>query len=200
MKLAIISAALLLGTTAFGQTYEVSPSSSKIEWEGTKVVGGGHQGNLSIKDASITFDNNKPKAAKITVDMKSITNADLKKAEWNKKLVDHLHSDDFFSTKKHPEALLVISKFTPKSKNNYRLNGKLTIKGISKDVQFDGKITKNGDNATGLSAKLEFDRTEFNVRYGSGKFFDNLGDKMISDTVTVKAVLNLKKPLKTAGN
>ena len=31
------------------------------------------------------------------------------------------------------------------------------------------------------TAKITLDRTDFDVRYGSGSFFDNLGDKTIYD-------------------
>ena len=31
------------------------------------------------------------------------------------------------------------------------------------------------------TAKLTIDRTKFGIKYGSGSFFDNLGDNMIYD-------------------
>ncbi|MFW5891269.1 MAG: YceI family protein, partial [bacterium] len=37
----------------------------------------------------------------------------------------------------------------------------------------------------GYKAEITVDRTKYNVRYGSGKFFDNLGDNMIYDDFTL---------------
>jgi hypothetical protein len=48
--------------------------------------------------------------------------------------------------------------------------------------------------------KLEFDRTEFHVRYGTGKLFQNLGDKSIADNVQLNVELVGKLPLKLGAN
>ena len=36
---------------------------------------------------------------------------------------------------------------------------------------------------------MVFDRSIYDVRYGSGKFFENLGDRLILDEVQVGATL-----------
>ena len=76
-------------------------------------------------------------------------------------------------------------RFVKASEANYEINGVLTIKGIAKDVTFPARIIRNdqGYEATG---KIDLDRTRWDIRYGSGKFFDNLGDKMIHDLFTLK--------------
>jgi polyisoprenoid-binding protein YceI len=132
-----------------------------------------------------------------TLDMTSIVNLDLEAEEWNQKLVGHLKSDDFFSVETHPTATFKITKaklrrFAKANEANYEIKGVLTIKGISNAVTFPARIVWNdqGYEATG---KIELDRTRWDIRYGSGKFFDNLGDKMIHDLFT------LKFSIKTAG-
>jgi hypothetical protein len=35
------------------------------------------------------------------------------------------------------------------------------------------------------TAKITLDRTKFDIKYGSGKFFEGLGDKMIYDEFTI---------------
>lgn len=191
---------LMIGTMAYGEQYTISPSSSTLTWNGEKVVGGSHQGKLKIKNSFIKFNGNKPSEAQVVVDMTSITNSDLKDEKWNQKLVGHLKSDDFFSTAKYPESKIVLTSFSKLKEDKYKLKGKLTIKGISKDVELEGKMLNKKGAVSTLTAVLEFDRTEFNVRYGSGKFFENLGDKMISDIVKVEVELKLEKPIKFAGN
>jgi hypothetical protein len=52
----------------------------------------------------------------------------------------------------------------------------LTLKGITNPITFDLYVA--GSKAT---AALVVDRTKYDIRYGSGSFFDGLGDKTIYD-------------------
>ena len=97
----------------------------------------------------------------------------------------HLKSDDFFSVKKHPTSTLIIKKAKYLYNNNYEIVADLTIKGITNEIKFK---TKLNDNIA--SADIVVDRTTFDIRYGSGSFFDNLGDKMIYDDFRLSVSLN----------
>ncbi len=187
-------AATLVSSGAAAEAFQIDTAGSKVEWTGSKVVGGGHVGTLQLKSGEIQYEKNAPKSAAVVVDMKSIKNSDLTDPQWNKKLVDHLHSGDFFDTAKFPEANLKIASFKKVDKENYDLEGTLTIKGITKPIRLKAKTVAEKDQITRIVADLEFDRTDFEVRYGSGKFFENLGDKMISDKVQVKVELKTKIP------
>lgn len=190
----------MMGGAGFAQEFQFAPSSSNLEWVGKKVVGGSHEGTLAIKSGSIHFTKQQPTKAEVVVDMKSLLNTDLKDAEWNQKLVGHLHSDDFFATAIHPVAKIVVTSFKGQGKGQYKMNGLLTIKGVTKPIAFNGQMIKKSGAITSINAQLQFDRTLYNVKYGSGKFFSNLGDKMISDMVAVKVNLKLKKPIKMASH
>ena len=108
--------------------------------------------------------------------MTSITNTDLKDKGYNKKLVGHLKSDDFFGVEKFPTATFNITKATKFSNGKASVTGNLTIKGNTESITFD--FVKNRNQYT---TKLEIDRSKFNVRYGSTSFFDGLGDKAIDN-------------------
>ena len=99
---------------------------------------------------------------------------------------NHLSSDDFFGVKKYPTANLeVISAEKVKySKNKYRVKGILEIKNIKNDVEFEVVI----DNSL-AKVELVIDRTKYDIKYGSGSFFDNLGDKMIYDDFNLSVSL-----------
>jgi polyisoprenoid-binding protein YceI len=185
-------AALVFSTVAGAQTSQVDPAHSTLQWKGAKVIGDSHTGNIDIKSGEITYSKEGPTSAVVVVNMKTISNTDLKDAEYNKKLVNHLKSDDFFSVDKHPEAKLTIKKFTKVSGDEFKLDGDLTIKGIVKPVSLKAKVQQEKENITKITADLEFDRTEFDVRYGSGKFFQGLGDKVIADKIEVKVELKGK--------
>ena len=62
----------------------------------------------------------------------------------------------------------------------YKIIGNLTIKETTKEIKFNTLITEvDGKNVA--TADITIDRSDFDVRYGSGSFFDNLGDKTIYD-------------------
>ena len=61
-------------------------------------------------------------------------------------------------------------------------------------ISIDAKIT-GGGNQIFIEGSVAVDRSQFDVRYGSTAFFDNLGDKAIDNifNLNVKLVGDLKK-------
>lgn len=188
-KQLIIASALLSSISAFAaaEKIAVDPATSKIVWVGKKVTGQ-HTGEVKISEGTLNFDGAAFKAANFTVDMTTITNTDLTDAEYNKKLVGHLNSDDFFSVDKFKTATFVSKSVTKVKDNTYKVTGDLTIKGKTAPATFNADVTK-----AGATAVVTFDRTKYDVKYGSGKFFQGLGDKMITDEVQLTVTLTAKK-------
>jgi len=186
MKTIIKSAFLILLTTTLvaftGITKEKrNIKKSNITWLGEKVTGK-HTGTISLKDGYFTTENNTITGGNFTIDMQSIIVTDLQ-GEYKEKLEGHLKSDDFFGIKNHPTATFTSKKVTKKG-DNYTFNGEITIKGITQPLSF----TLTSKNTT-LSGKIIIDRTKFNIKYGSGSFFDNLGDKTIYDNFELEVSL-----------
>ena len=67
------------------------------------------------------------------------------------------------------------------------INGDLTIKGISHPVTFTMEL--NGKKA---KSNLTFDRTKYDVKFRSGNFFQNLGDKLIYDDIKLEVNLEFE--------
>jgi polyisoprenoid-binding protein YceI len=181
-----IAIALLVAfsTAAVSQTKKVDASKSKITWVGKKVTGQ-HEGTVKLKDGELIFKNDKLTGGTFTVDMNSIYVTDIKADQGKDKLEGHLKSPDFFGTEKFSTATLVIKKAaTSKTKGVYSIIADLTIKGITNPVRFD--ITVNGNTAT---TKFKIDRTKYDIKYNSGNFFENLGDKVINDEFELAATL-----------
>ena len=65
------------------------------------------------------------------------------------------------------------------------------IKGISNPLSFDA-IIQEISPLLKANASLSFDRSKYNVRYRSGTFFDDLGDKLILDDIGINMSLVLK--------
>ncbi len=183
--------AILSMAATVPQTYNVDVNSSTIVWKGYKVTGE-HTGTVKVKNGNLAFTDGKLTGGSFDVDMNSITCTDLD-SEYGGKLVGHLKSDDFFGTAKFPTSKFVITRVIPQdTKGNYKIIGNLTIKETTKEVKFFANLTESNGlvNATG---KITVDRSEYNVRFGSGSFFDNLGDKTIYDEFDLNISLVAKK-------
>lgn len=182
----ILVALFLAGTLSVSaQKKEINLSKSLVEWTGKKI-GGAHNGEVKIKSAYLDLKNGKIDGGKVVMDMTSITNTDLEDEGYNQKLVGHLKSDDFFGVEKYPTASFEITKSTKFKNGKASISGKLTIKGKTEDITID-VLEADGQ----YSAKVEVDRSKFDVRYGSNSFFDNLGDKAINDIFTLDITLAL---------
>ena len=153
---------------------EVNTETSKVTWKAYKVTGS-HTGTVNLNSGSLIFDDGVLKGGEFEVDMASLISTDLE-GEYKGKLEGHLKSDDFFGVEKFPTSKLVFTNVTASGKNSYEVSGDLTIKGITKSITLDVSIY--GSKAT---ATLKVDRAQYDVRYGSGSFFENLGDKTIYD-------------------
>jgi polyisoprenoid-binding protein YceI len=190
LKFLVLAAGLAFTTTTIAETYQIDTSKSTLEWHGSKIVGSKHNGNVKIKSGVVEFSATGPQSAEVVIDMTTITDNDLE-GEWNKKLVTHLSSDDFFNVEKFPTAKIVAKSFKAVGDGKFEVTGELTIRDVTKPITFVSMAKGHS-----ITADIKFDRTTWNVRYGSGKFFKNLGDKMISDEVQVKVALVTKKALK----
>ena len=126
-----------------------------------------------------------------TIDMTSIKVTDIEDPKWNKKLHDHLRNDDFFAVKKFKTAKLVVKSVKKISDGQYDVKGEITIKDITKPVNFKADVAEVAGAYT-LSSKIVVDRTDFGIQYKSGKFFSSLGDKLIYDDFEIKVKLMAK--------
>lgn len=186
IKYVLLSLIILITTGLFAQSHHhIKSDQAKIKWTGKKV-GGSHWGYIKLKEGHLDMKDHKITGGSFTIDMKSISNVDVESKKYNKKLVDHLRSDDFFSVKDYPEATLKITESSDFENNEATVKGDLTIKGITKPIKFK---VKHEDHK--LVGNIVIDRSKYNVRYGSKSFFDNLGDKMIYDDFTLDVVIKL---------
>ncbi|TAE51901.1 MAG: YceI family protein [Bacteroidetes bacterium] len=166
-------------------SYKADPATSSIAWKAYKVTGQ-HNGAVTLKSGQLDFNDNKLTGGTFEIDMTSMTVLDLQ-GDMAGKLAGHLKSDDFFSVANHPSAKLVITAVTSKGNGAYSITGDLTIKGISKPITFDATASSDKTKSH-AEATLKINRTNYDIRYRSANFFENLGDKAIYDEfdITVK--------------
>ena len=195
IKKSVIAFAMIFvcfSITAKATDFVVDKGVSTVKWEAKKVTGK-HNGTIAIANGTLSGNKATIKGGTLVIDMKTIVDVDLTDSGYNKKLVGHLSSDDFFSVDKFPESTLVIKKVTLVSGNDYKVTGQLTIKGVTNPIEFNAKVSQNGDklNAEGV---MTINRAKFGVKYGSSSFFQGLGDKVIYDDFTLAFnIVALKK-------
>lgn len=164
----------------------VSKEKSSVKWIGKKI-GSSHEGTIHIQEGHVEVQDNKIVAAKVVMDMTSITNTDVENENRNQKLVGHLKSDDFFGVETYPTATFELTQGSEFVNGKATISGDITIKGKTEPLTVD--VRKDGET---YRTNIEIDRSKFDVRFGSKSFFNNLGDNAIDDifTLEVKLIVN----------
>ena len=168
----VASMTLLVTAFALAQQKLVPPESS-VGFT-ARQMGVPVEGHFRKFDAQVAFDPAKPDAAKIsfTVDTGSATmgvkenDVELPKADW-------------FNVAKFPKASFASTAIKPLGGDKYNVAGKLTIKGVTQNVQMPVTIAKSGANLV-ASGTLPIKRTAFKV--GDGDWSDT---SMVADEVTI---------------
>lgn len=164
---------------------------SKIYWVGTKPTGE-HNGLVKLKEGgSFIVEEDKLIGGEFVIDMTSIANIDIEDEGMNEKLVNHLKSDDFFSVDSFPEAKFVIANVSTLDNEefNTKIEGNLTIKGITQSIVFNANVKINNGTVKASSENIVIDRTKFGVNYKSKSIFEELKDKFIDDEFSIKLEL-----------
>lgn len=172
-----------------GKLYVIDTGKSLITWIGTKPTGR-HNGIIKLKGGDISILKNKDIKKKFKkdiniikvnaiIDMNTVDVVDLTDdPRQYQKLINHLHSEDFFNTSKYPEAKFELILFEPISKDSlikenngytimnptHSVKGNLTIKDTTLAIQFPAKIGLRNYRLV-VSAKFNIDRTNWNINY-----------------------------------
>lgn len=165
----------------------VDKNESTVSWKASKVTGT-HFGKVKISKAELDYRNDRIQGGSFEMDMTSITVEDITDANSNKRLTDHLKSDDFFSSEKFKSSSMKITSATTSNGKDYQITGDLVIKGISHPVTFPAIVEVSGNKIT-ATANITFDRTKYDIKYRSGSYFENLADRLIYDDVHLEVKL-----------
>ncbi len=174
----LIVAYSIISTQA--QQYQLVPKHSSVEWTGYAEVGNYTQsGSLNCKEGSFELKEGLITSGKIVMDMKSISHSD-------RTLEKHLKADDFFDVKKYPTATFQILSGTTTS-----VNGILTMHGISKEISMIIDIKEDIERIT-VIGQMSIDRTQFDIKYNSSSYFQDLGNYAIKNEFDLSVSLVFK--------
>src|SRR5690606_228329 len=159
--------------------FQILTTTSTVNWTGKKILGL-HTGGISISDGYINMTNGKIADGKIHIDMASITVTDIPDPKTHKEFHDHLLHEDLFAVERFNTSTLIIRGSNMVEGNKHQVIGDLTIKGITHPIEFIATVEQFTDFLHSMG-EIKIDRTLYDLRYGSGKFIPNLGDKLIHD-------------------
>lgn len=172
------------------EKYVIDTKESVVTWKCSMVFAnkGGHTGYVSLSNGQLILERDQLVGGSVEVDMSTIVDEHQRS---DNNLIEHLQSPDFFDVKKFPFSTFAITRVAPDGEN-INVTGNLTIKGITHEVTFPAKIESKG-RIVHANCKVTIDRAQWDVRYKSGKFFDNLADEAISDTIEFEMKFVAKK-------
>lgn len=182
MKL-ILAMVVMMSGSAFAATYKIDGAHSVVGFSVKHLVVSKVKGRFNKFEGSFDFDDKKNEVTKVDVkiDAASIDTNDKKRDE-------HLSSPDFFDVKKHGQILFKADKATVQKDKTTKVEGFLTIKGVTKPVTLDltygGSIVDpSGNTKVGFSLTGKIDRKEFGVSWN--KTLDK-GGVAVSDEVMLE--------------
>lgn len=177
--------------------YTVDAAASTLTWTASKISAT-HTGTIAITEGTISVEGGNITAGNFTADMKSVTATDIKDETYKAKFLGHIKSADFFMVDSFPTATFEIATVTAEAGadgNTHKISGNLTIKGVSRKVEFPAKVAVTADNLT-ATALLKLNRNEWGIVWGGKEdknLMNNMKDDVISNMFDLAVNLTAKK-------
>ena len=188
----LLAASLLIAGTAFAapQSYEIDPAHSRVEFTirhiVSKVTGNfaGFKGTINYDAAAVAGSSTNVEIDASTID----TNNDRRD--------NHLKSPDFFDVAKYPTLTFTSTKVVPGDEGKFKIQGTLTMHGITKPVTLDAAFLGAGpgmDGAprVGFEATTKVDRKDYGIIWN--KALDQ-GGTLLGDDVTINLEIEAIAP------
>jgi len=169
-----------------GDVLKVDVANSTIKWTGYKPTGS-HTGTISLQSGELKMEEGKLSGGSFIAEMSTIKDSD-----GSAKLEGHLKSEDFFDVATYATAKFEITR-TEINDGKTLVTGNMTIKGITKQIAFPAVISENGDSVVLTSETFQINRTDFNVKYKSKSFFNDLKEKFINDKFDLQVTIVASK-------
>jgi polyisoprenoid-binding protein YceI len=144
--------------------YKLTGANCKVTFVGTKP-GGKHDGGFKEVKGTIVVKDGELTAAKIKVDI------DVNSIYTDtQRLTNHLKTPDFFDSQKYPKATFESTKIE-KAGDNYIIHGKLTMRGVTKELHFPASIQAT-NHGVSLESQFQINRHDWRISYGKNQVDD----------------------------
>nr|WP_321235026.1 YceI family protein [uncultured Psychroserpens sp.] len=185
IRLLLITIAMCSIFSSYAQDYlNIDINKSELRWSGEYTFYfGGHDGTISFTEGYFIKTNQVITGGQFIIDMNSIVCNDIKEAEANEGLVNHLKDPDFFDVAQFPTASIVITKVVYHDSTHMKIYADLTIKSITKPISFHAEVDFE---AKLMTTKFKIDRMLWDISYNS-----KMRDGAISDAIGFDVKLSL---------
>lgn len=186
--LLLIFVAACYSNAAAIDTLKLDTERSFIKWKsGTAVKE--YTGTLHFNGGMAITYGSRLSAGSFVVNMESIAVEGIEDPAEKQKILDIIKSNDMFDVDNHKDATFIIKSSDPiyskgDTRFNNRISGKMTIKGISETIAMPGLLLLT-DSLNTFKGSVSIDRTKFDMKYKSGSFFEDLGDELIKDNISL---------------
>ncbi len=178
-------------TTVVGNVagaYMADAAGSTVSWKGEVAGVYGHEGFVTLKSGTLTFNDSALVGGEFVVDMTTIAPTDSAsfKDEDGHRITDlqkHLTTKDFFNTDSFPTATFVIA-----SVEGNTVKGKLTVRGKTNDETIQIESSEVIDGVASISGKLVFNRQNYDVAW-----VHYMKDMVLSNDIVISFKLVAKK-------
>jgi polyisoprenoid-binding protein YceI len=143
--------------------YIVDSAHTKIGFEVSHLVISSVEGRFNKFDGTLNLDKKLTNSKVVaTVQMNSVDTTEVERDK-------HLKSPDFFDADKFPQMTFVSTSFSG-SPAKLKIKGNLTIKGVTKEVVFDSKLSKEitdpwGKKRIAISGNTKINRKDFGILF-----------------------------------
>jgi len=176
---------------AFAASYTVDAEHSRVGFSVTHMTVSTVRGEFGTVTGAVEYDPANITATKVTATV-GIASVDTR----DQKRDDHLKSPDFFDATKFPDMTFTSTSVKNVKKDSFDLVGKLTIRGVTKDVTFNVKTFSPevkdpwGNTKIGTSATAKINRQDFGVSWNSTL---DSGGYVVGDEVDIQLDIEMSK-------
>ena len=162
----LLSLPMVSNVYAAAETYHFDPSHTNLTWQANHFGFSNPSGKFTDVTGTLVLDEAALEKSKVNVVIKPasiLTGLE--------KFDTHLKSKDFFDAEVFPSAEFVSSKVTKTGENTAKVDGMLTLHGVSKPVTLDVTLNKLGEHpmnkvkTAGFTATTTIKRSEFGMSY-----------------------------------
>lgn len=194
-RLMIAAAAVALLTSqpllATATSYELDPHHTEVRFSWNHFGYSNPSGSFNDLKGTLVFDDAEPanSSIKVTIPVSSINT---RVAE----LDAHLLRDDFLDAVQFADITFTSTSVEPAAGDNaFKVNGDLTIHGVTQPVTLDATLNKRGGHPMSKAPTIGFDATTSIKRsdFGVGKFAPMVSDEL-KVTITLEASAKVETP------
>jgi len=147
-------------------TYVIDPSHSLVAFSARHLMVAKVRGRFDAPAGSFTIaDDPLESSVEVTIDPTTVTTGDAKRDE-------HLRSPDFFDVERFPAVTFASTGVTHVKGNDWRLEGNLTLHGVSRSVTLDLGVVgvekdPYGNTKVGFEARTTLNREDFGLTWNA---------------------------------